>query len=191
MTDNIKEIINSLVKPYEDYIELLCTIPGIDRNSAITIISEIGTNMKQFSSHYKLASWAGLAPGCNESAGKKKSVKISRAGVYLKPCLVEVAHSAIKDKKCPYYTNKYNKIVKRRGKKRAIIAIARKILVAIYHMMLTGETFNPTDLASIETTDKDKIKYTKNNFKQNISQLLSHGLTTAEIISLIQEQNAN
>ena len=85
----------------------------------------------------------------------------------------------------------YNKIVKRRGKKRAIIAIARKILVAIYHMMLTGETFNPTELASIETTDKDKIKYTKNNFKQNISQLLSHGLTTAEIISLIQEQNAN
>ena len=74
------------------------TIPGIDRNSAITILSEIGTDMTQFSNHYRLTSWAGLAPGCNESAGKKKSVKISRAGVYLKPCLVEVAHCAVKDK---------------------------------------------------------------------------------------------
>jgi transposase len=191
MIDMIKEIINQLVSPYEDYIELLCTIPGINRNSAITIISEIGTDMKQFSSHYKLASWAGLAPGCNESAGKKKSVKISRAGVYLKPCLVEVAHASIKDQKCPYYANKYNKIVKRRGKKRAIIAIARKILVAIYHMMLTGETFNPSDLASVETNDKDRMKYTKNNFKQDIKQLLSLGLTTDEIFNLIQDQNAN
>ncbi len=191
MIDMIKEIINQLVSPYEDYIELLCTIPGINRNSAITIISEIGTDMKQFSSHYKLTSWAGLAPGCNESAGKKKSVKISRAGVYLKPCLVEVAHAAIKDQKCPYYANKYNKIVKRRGKKRTIIAIARKILVAIYHMMLTGETFNPSDLASIETNDNDRMKYTKNNFKQDIKQLLSLGLTTDEIFNLIQEQNAN
>ena len=75
MIDMIKEIINQLVSPYEDYIELLCTIPGINRNSAITIISEIGTDMKQFSSHYKLASWAGLAPGCNESAGKKNQLK--------------------------------------------------------------------------------------------------------------------
>lgn len=78
-----------------------------------------------------MASWAGLAPGCNESAGKKKSVKISRAGVYLKPCLVQVAHAAVKDKDYDYYANKFNKISKRHGKKRAIIAIARKILVAI------------------------------------------------------------
>lgn len=85
------------------------TIPGVDRNSAITIISEIGNDMSQFSSHYRLVSWAILAPGCNESAGKKKSVKISRAGVYLKPCLVEVAHSAVKDKTNTYYTNKFKK----------------------------------------------------------------------------------
>ena len=88
--------------------------------------------MSQFSSHYRLASWAGLAPGCNESAGKKKSVKISRAGIYLKPALVEVAHCAVKDKDNPYYANKFNVLSKRRGKKRAYIAIARKILVAIY-----------------------------------------------------------
>ena len=187
--NDLRDIINNLVAPYEDYINLLMTIPGIDRNSAITILSEIGTDMSQFSSHYKLTSWTGLAPGCNESAGKKKSVKISRAGVYLKPCLVEVAHCAVKDKTNTYYSNKFNKISKRRGKKRAYIAIARKILVAIYHMLLTGEVWNPRDLASNETSDKDRLKYTKNNFKQSLKQLLSLGLTSNELLEIVN-QNA-
>lgn len=107
---------------------------------------------------------AGLAPGCNESAGKKKSVKISRVGIYLKPCLVEVAHCDVKDKTNNYYANKFEGISKRRGKKRTLIAIARKILVAIYHMLSTCEVWKPTDLDSVETSDKDKIKYTKNIF---------------------------
>ena len=145
--------------------------------------------MTQFSSHYRLTSWAGLCPGCNESAGKKKSVKISRAGVYLKPCLVEVAHCAVQDKTNTYYHKKFEKITKRRGKKRATIAIARKILVAIYHMLSTGEVWNPTDLASNETNDKDRIKYTKNNFKQSLKQLLSLGLTSEELLEMIN-QNA-
>lgn len=187
----IREIIDILIKPYEGYINFLCTIPGVDRKSAITIISEIGTDMSQFSSHYRLASWAGLAPGCNESAGKKKSVKISRAGVYLKPALVEVAHAAVTDKNCTYYANKYNVLSKRRGKKRAIIAIARKILVAIYHMLSTGEVFNPSDLANVETSDKDRVKYTKNNFLQSTKQLFSLGLTQDEIVQLISSQNFN
>ena len=71
--------------------------------------------MSQFSSHYRLASWAGLAPGCNKSAVKKKSIKISRAGVYLKPALVEVAHCTVKDKSNNYYAEKFNVIYKRRG----------------------------------------------------------------------------
>jgi transposase len=177
----IREIIDSIVAPYESAINLLCSIPGIDRKSAITIISEIGTDMSQFSSHYRLTSWAGLAPGCNESAGKKKSVKISKAGVYLKPALVEVAHCAVKDKENPYYANKFNVLSKRRGKKRAYIAIARKILVAIYHMLSTGELFNPSDASKVETTDKDKIKYTKNNFIQSTKQLISLGITVDEL----------
>ena len=184
----IREIIDSIVVPYESAINLLCSIPGIDRKSAITIISEIGTDMSQFSSHYRLASWAGLAPGCNESAGKKKSVKISRAGVYLKPALVEVAHSAVKDKTNDYYAKKFNLISKRRGKKRAYIAIARKILVAIYHMLSTGEFFNPTDASKVETTDKDKIKFTKNNFMQSTKQLISMGLTIDDLQTLIQSK---
>lgn len=128
---------------------------------------------------------AELAPRCNESAGKKKSVKISRAGVYLKPALVEVTHATVTDRNCHYYTNKYNVLSKRRGKKRAIIAIAKKILIAIYHMLSTGEVFNPSDLASVETSDKDRVKYTKNNFLQSAKQLFSLGLTQDEIVQLI------
>ena len=187
--NQLRDIVDTLITPYEDYITLLMTIPGIDRNSAISILSEIGIDMSQFSNHYKLTSWAGLAPGCNESAGKKKSVKISRAGVYLKPCLVEVAHNAVKDKTNTYYGNKFNKISKRRGKKRAYIAIARKILVAIYHILSTVEAWNPRDLASNETSDKDRIKYTKNNFKQSLKQLLSFGLTSDELLQIVS-QNA-
>ena len=106
-------MINTLIEPYENAVQLLCTIPGVDRNSAITIISEIGTDMTQFSSSKRLCNWAGLTPGSNESAGKKKSVKISRAGIYLKPALVQCAHAAVKSDKSPYYKTKYERIMKR------------------------------------------------------------------------------
>ena len=141
----IDERLDSLVKPYEPAVHLLCTIPGVKRESAITILSEIGTDMAQFSSSRKLCCWAGLTPGNNQSAGKKKTVRITRAGVYLKPCLVEVAHAAVKCKSQPYYRNKYERVAHRRGKKRALIAIARMILTAIYHMLTNGEIFNPSD----------------------------------------------
>ena len=88
---------------FENAIQFLCTIPSVKRDSAITIISEIGTNMSQFSSFKRLCCWAGLTPGSNESAGKKKSVRITRAGVYLKPALVQCAHAAVKSDKSPYY----------------------------------------------------------------------------------------
>ena len=84
---------------------------------------------------------------------------------------------------------KFNKIIKRRGKKRAIIAIARKLLVAIYHMLSTGEVWNPRDLASVETPLPTRIKYTKNNLNQSVKQLFSFGLTSEELIDLIN-QNA-
>lgn len=184
--EKIDEIIEKVVGPYEDYIELLCTIPGIKRDSAIVIISEIGTEMEQFKTHHRLASWAGLAPGNNESAGKKKSVKISKAGVYLKPCLIEVANAATKSEKDLYYKNKYEKINKRRGKKRARIAIARKILVAIYHMLSTGEVWNPRDLASSETPVEERIKYTKNNLNQTIKQLIGMGIREEELINMMK-----
>ena len=146
----------------ENAVQLLCTIPGVKRDSAITIISEIGTDMSQFSSSKRLCCWAVLTPGSNESAGKKKSVRITRAGVYLKPALVQCAHAAVKSDKFPYYKKKYESLVKRRGKKRAIIAIARMILTAIYQMLSTGEQWNPSDLYKVDMpvalVEKQKAK---------------------------------
>ena len=162
---DIDSMIDSLVEPYENAVQLLCTIPGVDRNSAITIISEIGTDMTQFSNSKRLCCWAGLTPSNNESAGKKKSVRITRAGVYLKPALVQCAHAAVKSDKSPYYKKKYESLVKRRGKKRAIIAIARMILTAIYQMLSTGEQWNPCDLYKIDMpvalVEKQKAKAIK------------------------------
>lgn len=192
VSESINEInllIDSMVESFESTIDFLCQIPGVKRNSAIIILSEIGNDMEQFKTPRRLSAWAGLTPMNNQSAGKKKSVKISRAGVYLKPCLIEVAHAAVKDKEHPYYANKFNKISKRRGKKRAYIAIARKILIAIYHMLLTGEVWNPRDLADIETTREQREKYIKNNLKTDIKQLLSIGLTIEELTEFVQ-QNA-
>lgn len=96
----------------------------------------------------ELVSWAGLSPANDESANKKKSVRISKAGQYLKPLLVQCALASIKDK-TSYFGIKYLRIRKRRGHKKAIIAIARMMLVCIYHMIKTGNDFKPSDYQSL------------------------------------------
>ena len=161
---------------YENAVELLCTIPGVKYDSAITIISEIGIDMSQFCSSKRLCCWAGLTPGSNESAGKKKSVRITRAGVYLKPTLVQCAHAAVKSDKSPYYKKKYESLVKRRGKKRAIIAIARMILTAIFQMLTTGETWNPCDLYKIDMPEALLEKQKQKAIKQAQKLLIREGL---------------
>ncbi|MDV3429113.1 MAG: IS110 family transposase [Bacillota bacterium] len=181
ITSTINDIdtkIDELVATYENAIQLLCTIPGVNRNSAIAIISEIGTDMTQFSCPKRLCCWAGLTPGNNESAGKKKSVRITRAGVYLKPALVQCAHAAVKSDKSPYYKQKYERIMKRRGKKRAIIAMARMIITAIYQMLTTGETWNPSDLYKIDMPEPLKEKQKEKAIKQALKLLISEGVIT-------------
>ena len=180
----LDEKLDKMMVPYESYITLLCTIPGVDRVSAINIISEIGTDMSQFASSKRLCCWAGLTPGNNESAGKKKSVRITRAGVYLKPALVQVAHAAVKSDKAPYYKNKYERISKRRGKKRAIIAIARMILTAIYHMIDIGENWNPSDLYKIDMPQEMLEKQKEKAIKQAVKLLVSNGVIKATDISV-------
>jgi len=186
VTNSIAELdekLDKLVKPYESAINLLCTIPGVKRASAISIISEIGTDMSQFANSKRLCCWAGLTPGNNESAGKKKSVRITRAGVYLKPALVQVAHAAVKSDKSSYYKIKYERIYKRRGKKRAIIAIARMILTAIYNMFVTGEMWNPSDLYKIDMPQEMVDKQKEKAVKQAAKLLISLGLIKASDIS--------
>ena len=161
---------------YENAVELLCTIPGVKYDSAISIISEIGIDMSQFCSSKRLCCWAGLTPGSNESAGKKKSVRITRAGVYLKPALVQCAHAAVKSDKSPYYKKKYESLVERRGKKRAIIAIARMILTAIFQMLTTGETWNPCDLYKIDMPEALLEKQKQKAIKQAQKLLIREGL---------------
>ena len=98
--------------------------------------------MEAFPSAKHLFSWAGLAPTNNESAGKKKSVRVSKAGCYIKPLLVQCANAVIKSNKHPEFRNRYLRIKKRRGHKKAIIAVARMLLTALYHMLKNGENYN-------------------------------------------------
>ena len=117
---------------------------GLSVLSAILIISEIGVDMTVWENARQLCAWAGLTPGNNESANKKKSTRITKAGQFLKPLLVQCALATIKNPD-GYFGIKYRRIKKRRGHKKAIIAIARMMLISIYHMILTGESFNPSD----------------------------------------------
>ena len=154
-TNDVDSEIESLIAfdpDYENAVELLCTIPGVKYDSAITIISEIGIDMSQFCSSKRLCCWAGLTPGSNESAGKKKADK------------------------SPYYKKKYESLVKRRGKKRAIIAIARMILTAIFQMLTTGETWNPCDLYKIDMPEALLEKQKQKAIKQAQKLLIREGL---------------
>ena len=119
------------------------TVPGIQAYSAIGIISEIGVDMSVFPSSKHLCSWAGLTPQNNESAGKKKTTRISRAGAYIKPLLVQCALTVCKSSKHPEIKNRYLSLKKRRGHKKAIIAIARMLLTAIYNILKKNEPYNP------------------------------------------------
>ena len=139
----LEELTLALANPYQQEISIILTAPGFKNTfTAIGIISEIGTNMEAFPSAKHLCSWAGLTPANNESAGKKKSVRVSKAGCYIKPLLVQCANAAIKSKKHPEIRDRYLRIKKRRGHKKAIIAIARMLLTALYHMLKNGENYN-------------------------------------------------
>jgi transposase len=119
------------------------TVPGISSKlTAVRILAEIGADMSVFETAKQLVSWAGLTPQNQESAGKKKTTRIGRAGAYLKPFLVQIALAVSKSDKHPELKNKYLALKKRRGGKKAVIAIARKLLTAIWHMLNKNEAYN-------------------------------------------------
>lgn len=139
----LEKLILALASPYQQELDLILTAPSFKNIfSAIGIISEIGVNMETFPSAKHLCSWAGLTPTNNESAGKKKSVRVSKAGCFIKPLLVQCATAVVKSKKHPEIRNRYLRLKKRRGHKKAIIAIARMLLSALYNMLKKKEPYN-------------------------------------------------
>ena len=139
---NLESEILGLAEKFLPQLNLLLTVPGVQTFSAIAILGEIGVDMSVFETSRHLCSWAGLAPQNDNSAGKKKTTRVSRAGVYIKPMLVQCALAAIKSNKHPEIKNRYNAIKKRRGHKKTVIAIARMLLTAIYNILKKNEPYN-------------------------------------------------
>ena len=139
----LESTMESLAKDYSRQLEIVDSAPGVDSLSAISIISEIGVDMKEFGSVKRFLSWVGVVPQNNESAGKKKSTRIGKGNTWLKPVIVQCANAAINDKKHPEIREKYLAIKKRRGHGKALIAISKRLMTAIYFMLLRDEMYNP------------------------------------------------
>jgi len=156
--------IQEKLKPYEKQVELLREIPGVDWILAAVIVAELGVDMKVFGSSGRVAVWAGVCPGNHESAGKRRNVRVTKGNVHLKTALVEAAHAAASTKGT-YLRDKYFRLKARRGAKRAVVAIAHKILVAIYHM-LSG------DVSYHELGDLYLDKLNKHHLTRNLVRRL-------------------
>ncbi|WP_099810559.1 IS110 family transposase [Streptococcus suis] len=174
--EDLEQMIHELGKEYQEQVKFIQTVPGFKKElSALRIISEIGADMTVFESAGMLCSWAGLVPVNNESAGKKYSTRISKGGRYLKPFLVQTANAVVKSEKHPELRNKYLKLKKRRGHGKAIIAIYRKLLVAIYQVLLKKENYNPTLQGITEVRNPNKTM----SIKDAIRFAQQHGFNVA------------
>jgi len=155
----LQQRIQQKLEPYAAQLALLDEIPGVDWTLAAVLIAELGVDMSVFQNVSQMASWAGVCPGNNESAGQRKSSRIPKGNVYLKTALVEAAHSAAKAKGT-YLRDKFYRLKARRGYKRAAVAIAHKILVAIYHMLSQQVSYN--DLGDLYLDKLNKHHLTRN-----------------------------
>lgn len=142
---DLDDIIDNQMKGYEDAIKKLDEMPGIGKRSAEVIVAEIGIDMNRFPSATHLASWAGLSPGNNESAGKRKSGKTTKGNKTLKSTLIQCAKAAQKNKDS-FFHAQYQRLVVRRGANRATVAVAHSMLIAIYHVLNDNTHFE--DLGS-------------------------------------------
>lgn len=146
--------INKRLVPYEDEFNLIQTVTGIKEISAASVIAEIGVDMSRFPGEANISSWAGVSPGNNESAGKKKSSKTRRGNSNLKATLTEAAWAASRTKDSAL-RGVYNNIVKRRGKKRALVAVAHQMLIEIYRVLKSGEPYQDV---GAEVVDKRRSR---------------------------------
>src|SRR5829696_2617894 len=129
--------VERVIAPFSEKVELLDTIPGIDRRMAETLIAEIGVDMSQFPTHRHLASWAGMCPGNDESAGKRRSGKTRKGSKWLRSALIEAAYAAARSRGT-YLAAHYARLKGRRGPKKAAVAVGHSILVIAYHVLERG-----------------------------------------------------
>ena len=149
----IDEEIQRKMVPFQKKSKLIQTIPGISEINASAILAEIGVDTSQFPDEAHLSSWAGVCPGNNESAGKKKSAKTQKGNSFLKGALTEAAWAASKTKDTSYNAI-YQNIVRRRGKKRALVALAHRMLID--YVLKTGEPYSRKNIKETRAID-DKI----------------------------------
>jgi transposase len=157
--DTITKIDSQIAEQTKEYgleIELLETIPGVGHDGAIGIISEIGADMSVFPDEKHIAKWAGMCPGNNETAGKKKSSRASYGNAYIRALLVQLAWSASRTKKT-YLSSKYKSLVRRMGKKKAIVAVGHKILIASYFIIKDKVAYNELGEEYLSNFRKDKL----------------------------------
>ena len=170
--DRLSEAIEQAIAPFAKAVELLCTIPGVKQRSAETIIAEIGTDMSVFPTAGHLVSWAGLCPGHNESAGKRRSGRTRKGSKWLRTGLLESALAAVRTKDS-YLAAQYLRLKARRGHGRAAIAVCHSILAACWYMLQTGETYN--DAGGDYFTRRDPERQTLRLVKQ--LEALGHTVT--------------
>ena len=135
-------------------LALLQTLPGVDLIGAAMLLVEIGPDMEAFGSADRLASWVGICPGNNESAGKRKSGQVRKGNLYVRRLLCEFAHAA--SRTTSVFKSKFQSLVIRRGYKRAIIATGHKILRTIFFMLKRGEHYRDS------TTDYEALSVQRN-----------------------------
>lgn len=139
--EQLNEEIEERMRPFTEALQLIDQIAGVNQRTAEDIIAETGVDMSRFPSAKHMASWAGMCPGNNESAGKRKSGRSRPGNRWLRACLVNAAHSASRTKNT-YLSAQYRRIAARRGGKRAALAVGHSILTIIHNMLKTGEEYN-------------------------------------------------
>lgn len=179
---NIEKEIHRLAAPYSIQLDLIRTVPGFsaDPMTAIAIISEIGINMSVFPTAKHLVSWAGCCPRNDKSNKTVKSTRISKAGSYLKPLLVQVANAVVKSDKYPECKERYRRIKAHRGHKKAIIAICKMLLTAIWHILSSGEPYTAEGYLEERPSDETKILTTQ----QALNLLKSRGYVIKDDLTL-------
>ena len=158
LTERIKEmdnLIDEYMKDYEKSKKKLEKMPGLGKRSAEIILAEIGQDMTRFPTSGHICSWAGVCPGNNESAGKRRSGKTRKGNKILKSTLVECAQSAVRRKDTFFYAQ-YQRIAMRRGKKRATLAVAHSILIAIYYMIKEDKEYQDLGADFYNKFNKEK-----------------------------------